>query len=223
LLSDMYNTGVKQFESFLHDATEFGKGVYNTVHDFFSKLPGTIGDILGNCVDAFKSVVSQAFNAAKDFGSGLWNGFKKGLGINSPSYLEKAMWAITKVTDTETKRLGGHVKQMQVLAGQMSATNPAKTAAAANTQRIVDLTNNMKQQATLLQGAAAALTPTATRLGIGLSTGAPQSAQLAASQTAQDALLGQRPINITVNNPVAEQASDSAARKLRTLTAMGAF
>lgn len=219
---DMYHRAVNNFNSFINSASDFATTVYNTVVNFFEKLPGTVENILGQCVDAIKGVITDAFNTAKSFGEGLWNGFKKGLGINSPSYIEKAMWAITKVTDTETKRLGTHVKQMQNLAGAIANTNPAKAAQAANTQRITDLTTSMQQQAKILQTAANSLVPTATRLGIGLSgaAGAPQSA---ASQSALGGSLSDRAINITVNNPVAEQASDSAARKLRTLTAMGAF
>lgn len=221
-LVDMWHRGIKGFDQFVSTAETFGSDVVNTIMGFFNKLPGTVSGILGNCIDAIKGVITDAINTAKSFGEGLWNGFKKGLGINSPSYIEKAMWAITKVTDTETKRLGTHVKQMQNLAGSIANTNPAKAAQAANTQRIVDLTNSMQQQAKVLQSAANSLVPTATRLGIGVA-GAPGAPNSAALQTAQTAALGQRPINITVNNPVAEQASDSAARKLRTLTAMGAF
>jgi hypothetical protein len=43
------------------------------------------------------------------------------------------------------------------------------------------------------------------------------------SSTAQGSSLMTKNINVTVNNPVAEKASDSTARKLRQLSDMGAL
>jgi hypothetical protein len=223
-ISDMYHSAMSWIERMYHDAVNWFSDIYNDVTGWLDKLPNKIGEILDNCIKAFKDVVSDAFNAAKDFASGLWDGFKKGLGINSPSLIEKQMWQITKVTDVETKRLAGHVRQMRVLAGEMHRSNPAKAAADANTARIRTMTTSMVQQAKLLQNAASALLPSAKALGFGLTASSTlNGAPAMPSGTAPEASPSGRAINITVNNPVAERASDSAARKLRTLTAMGAF
>lgn len=210
-LSDAYNTALK-----------FGSDVYRGIIDWVSKIPGKVWDLINDTIRAFKDMVASAIAATKDFAGGLWKGFKDGLGIKSPSYIERAMWAITKVTDTETKRLGKHVQQMQELAGSIAQDNPAKAAADMNTAQIVALTAGMQQQADLLNRAALSLTPT---YGFGAassdSTGSTDST--GASLTALG--IGQSKSDITVNvyNPQAETASDSTSRKLRTLTAMGAF
>jgi hypothetical protein len=131
------------------------------------------------------------------------------------------MWAITKVTDTETKRLGQHVRTMKSLAGQIDETNPAKVATAANTSRIAALTKSMQSQAALLQNATNSIVPSRAMAysAIGASNG---NNQMGAG-TGLDAFQNQRPINVNVFNPVAERASDSTARKLRQLSDMGAL
>lgn len=84
-------------------------GVIGTVKD----MPSKISSILGRAIDAFKSLVSRAFNAAKEFASGLWNGFKDGLGIHSPSYIEKAMFSMNDNVKQEMKTLARTVSGIQ--------------------------------------------------------------------------------------------------------------
>lgn len=86
-------------------------------------LPGTVSGILQQCISAFKGVVSQAFNAAKDFAKGLWDGFKQGLGIKSPSYIEKAAWQITGVLDAETKKMARKTMEVQAISKKLARTS----------------------------------------------------------------------------------------------------
>lgn len=216
------NQAVGQLKSLASSAYSLGLNIYNGVTDWFSKLPGAAWDALNNTIGAFNDMVSAAFGAAKNFGKGLWDGFKKGIGINSPSYIEKAMWQITAVTDAETKKLGNQVRVMQGLAGRIAKTNPAKESANLNVATIAGMTQNMQQQATMLNRAAKAVFPGASQVELAAQSMGISSSSTPSPQTS-GASLGGSVVNVTVNNPIAERASDSTARKLRTLTAMGAF
>ena len=57
-------------------------------------LPSTISNAISNAIKGVGNWGSKAYTALKSIGSSMWNGFQKGLGINSPSYIEKAMFAI---------------------------------------------------------------------------------------------------------------------------------
>lgn len=220
--SDAYHGAVGQLNNLVGAATSLGYRAYKAISDWVGKIPGAVWDAVSNAISAFNSMISSAYNSAKDFASGLWDGFKKGLGINSPSLIEKQMWQITKVTDTETKKLAGHVRVMQALANGISKDNPAKAAQVTNTGRIMALTAGMKAQADALKNAAGTLFPMGSAASI-LSPTAPSSSTSSTSSTGLTASPSERPISVTVYNPIAETASDSTARKLRTLADMGAF
>jgi hypothetical protein len=130
------------------------------------------------------------------------------------------MWAITDVTDTETKRLGNHVRQMKQMAGTIAEVNPAKAAVGLNTSTLTAMTRSMANQAAVLTAASNTIFPTsASLIGSTSMKGSPSST----SATAQGSSLVTKNINVTVNNPVAERASDTTARKLRQLSDMGAL
>ncbi len=93
---------------------------FNAFKGVITGLPGLVWDAITGAIEAFKSMVKAAWNAAKEFAKGLWEGFKKGLGINSPSYIEEALWAITDTADTETKRLARQVVSIQKVANKIS-------------------------------------------------------------------------------------------------------
>lgn len=218
---DMYNGAVGKWNSFVSAAGRFGLEVYNGFVDWVNKIPGAVYGAINNAISAFSNMISSAFSVAADFAKGLWDGFKHGLGIHSPSYIERAMWAITDVTQTETKRLGTHVRTMQQLAGRMNEENPAKAAAGLNTATLSGLTRSMTKQAAILNAAGSAM-----YAGTGTLTGSMMASASSSSGTPGTALgssLMTKNITVTVNNPIAERASDSTARKLRQLSDMGAL
>lgn len=202
-------------------SVNLGRNIWNGLVDTLQNLPSKVYDILGNVLDAFKDMVRGAYNQAKDFASGLWEGFKSGLGIHSPSYIERAMWAITDVTDEESKRLASQVRTMQTLAGTMDENNPAAAAQASNMAKLGYLIQNMRDQASMLANAANVIfpTPALAMAGAGSSSKSIDSAAQTVSESADSG----RAIVTNIFNPVAERASDSAARRLRTLNSMGAF
>ena len=54
-------------------------------------LPGLVWGILMNVANKLMSIGGTLYNRARNLGAQIWNGFKAGLGIQSPSYLERAM------------------------------------------------------------------------------------------------------------------------------------
>jgi len=92
-------------------AQGFRDGLINTIQD----LPGTVSGIVGQCISAFQDAISQAFSAAQGFAGGLWDGFKDGLGIHSPSFIEKHMFQMGDTMDKETKNLARQTMEVQRL------------------------------------------------------------------------------------------------------------
>jgi TP901 family phage tail tape measure protein len=93
-------------------------------------LPGAVGSALSGlgsaisgafqrALGALGNLGSQAFSKAKSIGSSLWNGFKDGLGIHSPSFIEKAMFAIHETMVDEIGFLGKMVRKAQAVGGNL--------------------------------------------------------------------------------------------------------
>jgi TP901 family phage tail tape measure protein len=219
---DMKNRAMSAGSSLVSGARNIGSSVYSGITSWLSRIPGAAWNAISSAISAFKNMLSSAWSAAKDFAKGLWDGFKSGLGINSPSLIEKQMWQITAVTEAETKRLGTHVRLMQNMYGTISKVDPAKAAANLNVATIGTMTKSMASQAAMLATAGAALFPLGGQASLARSSGA-MSAPSGTSSTAQGSPLVEKNINVQVFNPVAERASDTTARKLRQLSDMGAL
>ena len=219
---DVKNRAVSALSSLAGAAKTWGSNVYNGLVNWVSKIPGAVWGAVNNAIGAFKSMVSSAFSAAKSFAKGLWDGFKDGLGINSPSLIEKQMVQITAVTRAETSKLVGQVRMMQGLASNINSINPAQSASKLNTTTLANMVDSMSQQAALLDSAGRAMFSSSTAAGLTVASPAIAHAS-STSRTAQGSSLVTKNINVTVNNPIAERASDTTARKLRQLSDMGAL
>lgn len=117
----MVSNGKAKLSALWTAAKDFAARIYNSIRDKVMAIPGVVSQAVGNAIQAFKDMVSNAFNAAKSFASGLWDGFKKGLGINSPSFIEKQMVQITQVVGEETKTLKGQVRAVQKLGNHLTS------------------------------------------------------------------------------------------------------
>lgn len=75
-------------------AVDAGKKFFNGVVDEVKKIPGKLLSLGGDIVNGLKQGISDAWNGLKrgvgDFANGVIGGFKKGLGINSPSKYTRA-------------------------------------------------------------------------------------------------------------------------------------
>jgi TP901 family phage tail tape measure protein len=93
-------------------------------------LPGAVGSALGGlgsaisgafqrAIGALGGLAGQAFEKAKSIGSSLWNGFKSGMGIGSPSYIERAMFQVHDTMLDEIGFLGRMVSKAHTISGQL--------------------------------------------------------------------------------------------------------
>lgn len=80
--------------NFIEEARRAGREFLEKIRDGIFNLPDVVGGIIGRVIDAFLSVIKRGFNAAKDFAKGLWDGFRAGIGLGSPSYIDYAIWSI---------------------------------------------------------------------------------------------------------------------------------
>lgn len=221
--STMYHGAVSWLSNLVTGAGNMASSVYHGFMNWIEKIPGAVTGAIGNAISAFKNMVGQALQAAESFAKGLWDGFKKGLGIHSPSYIERAMWQITDVTQAESTKLGKHVQTMQQMAGEIAETNPAKAASDTNTGILQRMTQNMKTQTAALQNAAVAIF--GPQMASKMATTGVNGEVINPTSSATSLTTAGSGASILVNvyNPVAESAGDSTASKLRTLSAMGAF
>lgn len=110
---NMANRAKNQFTKMKTNAVNMAREMLHGVVNTITGLPATIAQILDNCIQAFKDVITDAFNAAKDFAGGLWDGFKSGLGINSPSFIEKHMYQMNRTLDEESKKMAKKTAAIQ--------------------------------------------------------------------------------------------------------------
>lgn len=116
----MYLRAVAQLNKLVHEAWSAGLDIYNKINSGITGLPSLVSGIIGRMVSAFTGAIRSAYDAAKSVAGSLWKGFKDGLGINSPSYIEHAMWAITDTVDAETKNLRRGVMAVQDLGNRIA-------------------------------------------------------------------------------------------------------
>lgn len=103
------------------------KSIPGAIKSALSGLAGIIKDVFWGAINAVSSLGGAAYDKAKSIGSSLWNGFKSGLGIHSPSFIEKAMFAIHDTMVDEIGFLGGMVRKAQLIAGDLPAVSRTVT------------------------------------------------------------------------------------------------
>ncbi len=118
----------------LHAMYEMGRNATNNAVSFFVGLPGRI-------IHFISGLPGRLFSLAHDIASNFWRGFKKGLGISSPSLVEKAFMAIgdqaiatVDTVSAANTKLGGIASKMpRVAATSASMSNPSMTRTLVNT------------------------------------------------------------------------------------------
>lgn len=97
--------------------------------DRIRKLPDDVWTTLMNLRDTIKNAAGALLKAAKGAATSLWDGFRQGLGMESPSYLERAM---TRIVDTSHMTLDalrtdfGALGQLQMRAEGVIASPTAE-------------------------------------------------------------------------------------------------
>lgn len=205
--SSMYSNAVGFLRSMLSDARSMAGQIASAIETGVQRIPGIISDIAGKAISAFKTMVKGAFGAAKDFAGGLWNGFKDGLGIHSPSYIEHAMWAITGVLDDETHLMKKQVGIIQGLGNGIDAPTITAGVGYDTSALLQQHAAAMAASVGISQQAAAA---GASRVAGGITQGSPGATPDAAG-TSSRPLIGVQ----NVYNPVAEPASQTVQNETR--------
>lgn len=109
-------------------AGRIGFSIINGVINFAKNLPGKMGEIINKMIQAVKDAATKAFDAMKSIGSALWKGFKKGIGIGSPSLPERA---VTSMVKNIGKDMVTFKKQVQGIQG-MASNLPSISGPSAN-------------------------------------------------------------------------------------------
>jgi TP901 family phage tail tape measure protein len=210
-IGDFYNQAVNW-------AGQIGMNFVNGILNWLNQLPGLVWQAIQNTINAFTSMVSSAFDAAKSFAKGLWDGFKKGLGINSPSYIEKAMFQISDTMKSETGKISDYVKQVNGLGQKMMDMNPVMGLQGYPTslhgqggQMLTEAAYNLLFGSSLPPGYFLSGASGLPAMGI-------HSGPISGGQGQPTKVL-----EVNVYNPVAEQTSTTVTQQLRTLASMGAF
>jgi hypothetical protein len=111
--------------SLYNAAYTIGTKIVNGVIDFAESLPGKVGDIISNMIGIIKGAATSAFNEMKNIGESLWNGFKKGIGISSPSFIERAMDQVTANMADNVSEIQRHVGALQSLGATLPGVVPS--------------------------------------------------------------------------------------------------
>lgn len=105
-LASMVNAIGAWFNNAFKVAVSITQSIVNNVGYVFTNLPKIVGNIVNNIVGFFRDLPSRIMNAIGDLagsigrkleqiGKSAWEGFKKGMGIHSPSFIEKAFMSIS--------------------------------------------------------------------------------------------------------------------------------
>jgi len=104
-------------------AASIGSSIYHGVIDFIGDLVGAAHRVFTSLVNGIGNFASAAFNKAKSVGSSIWNGFKDGLGIGSPSYLERAMVTIQKNVSAEVGKIDDSLQKVTGMTATIASMN----------------------------------------------------------------------------------------------------
>lgn len=121
--SSMASGAINAMNGLVSAAANVGTSIYNGISNAISSLPSLVGGVISSIVSAFTNAAANAAAAVRDFAGGVVQGFKDGLGIGSPSYLERAMWAIRDNVVKTTKDLAKTTLGVQKMSKQMGGTN----------------------------------------------------------------------------------------------------
>lgn len=99
-------------------AQQAGSQAVNGMISTISGLPGQIYNILLNVVNSVINFGPKLWNAGKQAFGRLWQGVKDGLGIHSPSYIERAMTNIMGASQDTTRLVESSFNRLNRLTAQ---------------------------------------------------------------------------------------------------------
>lgn len=93
------------FSSAKSKAVSMARNLVNGAVGVIRGLPNQFNSILNRILSFIDGVKNRIFSKAKSMAKNFWNGFKKGLGISSPSLVERAFFAMADAASQTVKRL----------------------------------------------------------------------------------------------------------------------
>lgn len=112
------SAAVSAFNSLKSAVVGIAKSIPGAVAGALSGLGGIVKAAFERAISAVSSLGGAAYSKAKSIGSSLWKGFKDGMGIHSPSFIEKAMFAVHDTMVDEIGFLGSMVRKAQKIGGK---------------------------------------------------------------------------------------------------------
>lgn len=107
------------FENAKNWAVNAVRNLLSGIGSILAQIPSIFTNIFNKVISFLANLPSVLWNKAKSIASSFWEGFKNGLGIHSPSYVEKAF-------DAMTSNMGDNLYDMKRLVPQFqNALNPA--------------------------------------------------------------------------------------------------
>jgi len=106
-------------------AKSVGNMIKNGLINTIKTLPGKVSQIIKDAIKGVGSLGSKAYSALKNIGRNMWNGFKQGMGIHSPSYIEKAMFKINDASKAMRETLYNDIKSLKKLPNNNTLRNLA--------------------------------------------------------------------------------------------------
>jgi TP901 family phage tail tape measure protein len=113
------SAAISAWNAFKNQVVSIAKSIPGAVASALGGLAGAVSGAFHRAIGMLDGLAGAAFSKAKSIGSSLWNGFKDGLGIHSPSFIEKAMFAIHETMVDEVGFLGAMVRKAQQMGGNM--------------------------------------------------------------------------------------------------------
>lgn len=81
-------------QSAYNAARDVGWKVWHGIADVVTDIPRVMGEVMSNTWKAITGWVGKLGSAANNAATSIWSSFKSGLGIKSPSYIEKAFMSM---------------------------------------------------------------------------------------------------------------------------------
>ena len=116
---------ISRTSALISRVSEWFKNLPGRITSYLSSLPGRVGSIFSNVWSAIWSRIrswpSKLWQKAKQIASNFWEGFKKGLGISSPSYVERAFMAIGEQAEATMSQLRRLAPRMEPIMAKMAS------------------------------------------------------------------------------------------------------
>lgn len=116
--AEVWKAIVDWFSRTKQAAIDLGRGIVDGLISVVEQLPQKVWGILMKVNSKITGAAGRLWNSAKRAASSIWDGFKRGLGISSPSYIEEALDRIMKASRSTVSQLHGDFERLSRLTVQ---------------------------------------------------------------------------------------------------------